>query len=68
MATACFTGLPAAISALTFLENAFLLVLFINGIVLFILSLDQLVALEPLPVPWLQRMLAVWLTVGLHLH
>jgi len=35
MATACFTGLPALISRLTFFWNAFLLVLLINGIVLF---------------------------------
>jgi hypothetical protein len=35
IATACFGGLPAAISFLTFLVNAFLLVDLINGIVLF---------------------------------
>jgi hypothetical protein len=35
IATACFGGLPAAISFLTFLVNAGLLVDLINGIVLF---------------------------------
>jgi len=37
IATACLGGLPAAISFLTFSVNAFLLVDFFNGIMLFIL-------------------------------
>jgi hypothetical protein len=36
IATACFGGLPLAISFLTFSLNAFLLVDLINGMILFI--------------------------------
>lgn len=59
IATACFGGLPAAISFLTFLVNACLLVDLINGITLF----SVLLILDWRPPIWqvlLQRPLA-WL-------